>query len=177
MPPIDPIPTDEIVQHLTRSQNRLYGYIFSLLGNHHRAEEVLQETNIVLWRKAGEFRAGSDFMPWAFAIARFQVMAHLRDKKRDRLLLDPEVAELVDADVAEEAGHLAETQTALRTCLSKLPEKSRTLIDARYFSGRSIKQLAEITEKSEEAIKVALLRIRRGLRECVQRELARETGS
>jgi RNA polymerase sigma-70 factor, ECF subfamily len=177
MPSSDTSPDDTFVQHLTASQNRLYGYIFSLLSDHHRAEEVLQETNMVLWRKAGEFRVGSDFIPWAFAIARFQVMAHLRDKKRDRLLLDPEVADLVDTDVAEEAGNLAESQAALRICLSKLPKKSRTLIDARYFSGRSIKQLAETMEKTEEAIKVALLRIRRGLRECMQRELARETGT
>ncbi len=174
MPIHETAQSDTFVQYLTAAQNRLYGYIFSLLGDHHRANDVLQETNLVLWRKASEFRPGSDFIPWSFAIARFQVMAHLRDRGRDRFLLDPEVAELIDADVVEEAGHFAETQAALRACLSKLPERSRSLIDLRYFSRQSIRELAEGAKKSEEAIKVALLRIRRGLRDCLQRQLQEE---
>ena len=75
-------PTEYFIQALTESQNRLYGYIFSLVGEHHAASDILQECNLVLWRKFGEFRPESDFIPWAFAIARFQVLAHLRDRKR-----------------------------------------------------------------------------------------------
>ena len=66
MSPSDPAPADDFVQQLTANQNRLYGYIFSLLGDHHRANDVLQETNMVLWRKAAEFQTDRDFIPWAF---------------------------------------------------------------------------------------------------------------
>ncbi|MDF1745393.1 MAG: sigma factor, partial [Gimesia sp.] len=45
--------TEQFVQQLTENQNRLYGYVYSLLGDHSRAEDVLQETNLVLWRKIG----------------------------------------------------------------------------------------------------------------------------
>jgi len=164
-------PAETFVKSLTESQNRLYGYIYSLLGDHHRAADVLQESNLVLWRKAAEFRPGADFIPWAFAIARFQVMAHLRDKGRDRCILDPDLIELVGEEVEQECGELEELQVALRVCLTKLPEKSRGLIDSRYFGGLSIKQLAEEVQKTATAIKVALMRIRRGLRDCVQREM------
>ena len=86
--------TEHFVQQLATHQNRLYGYVYSLLGDHSRAADVLQETNIVLWRKIDEFQTDKSFLPWAFAIARFQVLAHLRDHNRDRLLLDAELAEL-----------------------------------------------------------------------------------
>ena len=164
-------PAESFVQSLTESQNRLYGYIYSLLGDHHRAADVLQESNLVLWRKAAEFRPGADFIPWAFAIARFQVMAHLRDKGRERCILDPDVVEMFGEELEEDAGNFEEMQAALRVCLTKLPEKSRSLIDSRYFGERTIKQLAEEVQKTVSAIKVSLLRIRRGLRDCVQSQL------
>ena len=89
-------PTEYFIKALTESQNRLYGYIFSLVGEHHAASDILQECNLVLWRKFGEFRPESDFIPWAFAIARFQVLAHLRDRKRsDARFVSPEIVELL----------------------------------------------------------------------------------
>tara|TARA_R110002167_G_scaffold59668_1_gene169225 strand:+ start:94 stop:618 length:525 start_codon:yes stop_codon:yes gene_type:complete len=167
-------PSEAFVRELTNSQNRLYGYIFSMLGDHHRAADVLQESNLVLWRKIEEFRPGSDFIPWAFAIARFQVMAHLRDKKRNRCLLEPDLIELIGEEMQEEAEGFEELRVGLRACLAKLPGKSRLLIDSRYFGGQTIKQIATESQKTAEAIKVALLRVRRGLRDCVQRELGKE---
>ena len=95
----------------------------------------------------------------------------MRDKGRDRCVLDPDVVEMFGEELEEDAGNFEEMQTALRACLTKLPEKSRSLVDSRYFGGRTIKQLAEEVQKTASAIKVALMRIRRGLRECVQREI------
>ena len=169
-----PDPAESFVQLLTSSQNRLYGYIFSLVGDHHRAADVLQESNIVLWRKSSEFRPGSDFIQWAFAVARFQVLANLRDKGRDRCVFDEELIELVSDELGESAVGFDSMREALRRCLAKLPLKSRSLIDLRYFEEFSIKQLADEIDKSAEATKVALLRIRAGLRDCVNRELAKE---
>ncbi|MDF2378163.1 MAG: sigma-70 family RNA polymerase sigma factor [Verrucomicrobiales bacterium] len=167
--------TESFVQQLTMGQNRLYGYIYSLIGDHHRAADVLQETNLVLWRKAAEFRPEADFIPWAFAIARFQVMANLRDQGRDRCILDPELLDLVGEELVEVASEFEEMRDALRNCLSKLPSKSKAMIDSRYFGGRSIKELAGELNKTADATKTALMRIRKGLRVCVQREMAKES--
>ena len=91
--------SEGFVRHLTENQTRLYGYVFSLLGDHARAADVVQETNLVLWRKIDEFQPEKPFLPWAYAIARFQVLAHLRDKSRDRLLLDEELAEVMSVSL------------------------------------------------------------------------------
>ncbi len=171
----DAAETEQFVQQLAESQNRLYGYVYSLLGNHSAAADVLQETNLVLWRKLNEFNASKPFLPWAFAIARFQVLACLRDKKRDRLLLDTELAETLADAVEHEASLLPEVRPALRTCIGKLSDTNRELIELRYFKGESIADLGESLGRKVSAVKVALLRIRRALAECVERQLAEES--
>ena len=46
-----PETTEKFVQRLTANQTRLYGYVYSLLADHSRTADVVQETNLVLWRK------------------------------------------------------------------------------------------------------------------------------
>ena len=121
------------VQQITEHQNRVYGYVYSLLGDHARAADVVQETNLVLWRKIDEFQEDKPFLPWAFAIARFQVLAHLRDKKRDRLLLDPELAESLCGVVEDQAEQFDDVREALRPCMQTLTAGSADLIQKRYF--------------------------------------------
>ena len=59
-----------------------------MLGDVDQANEVLQETNLVLWRKSDEFQSGSDFKAWSFRVAHFQVMAFRQRQIRDRLVFD-----------------------------------------------------------------------------------------
>lgn len=162
------------IRLLTEHQFRLHGYIYSLIGDHHRAADVLQETNIVLWRKAAELKSADQFLFWALAIARFQVLAHLRDCQRDNCLLDAELADLVSDAVTQESMRFSELQTALRGCLQKLAPHGRGLIEQRYFRDQPIKAIAEAEGRSVEAIKVALLRVRRSLEKCVRRRMAAE---
>ena len=165
-------PTEHFIQSLTESQNRLYGYIYSLLGDHHAAADVLQECNLVLWRKFGEFREGSEFIPWAFGIARFQVLAHLRDAKRAQArFVDADLAELLHEEAAAQAGEFEELRAALRQCVGKLAPSSRELVERRYFRKLAIQAIADETERNLSAVKVALMRVREALRECIERQM------
>jgi len=166
--------TEHFVQQLATHQNRLYGYVFSLLGDHSRTADVLQETNMVLWRKIDEFQTDKAFLPWAFAIARFQVLAHLRDKKRDRLLLDAELAESVSLETERQAEHFDELREALRPCMKTLSAGNHDLVERRYFRAMSISDIAREVDRTVSAVKVALLRSRRHLSECIQRRMAAE---
>lgn len=165
-------PTENFIQSLTESQNRLYGYIYSLLGDHHAAADVLQECNLVLWRKTGEFRAGAAFIPWAFGIARFQVLAHLRDQKREQArLLSADLVGLICEEAEQQAGQFEELRVALRHCVARLPEHSRELVDRRYFHRHAVQAIAEEMKRTLSAVKVALMRIRDGLRQCIEQEM------
>lgn len=166
--------SEEFIKQLTENQNQLYGYVFSLLGDHNQAADVVQETNLVLWRKLDEFDSRRPFLPWAYAIARFQVLAHLRDHKRDRLLLDAELVEAMSGKIEQQANHLEAIRNALRSCIRELTPANRELIESRYHRYLSVGEIATMTTRTEGAVKVALLRIRRQLSECIQKRMAVE---
>lgn len=169
-----PDATERFVQQLTECQSRLFGYIYSMLGDHSRAADVLQETNLVLWRKNSDFEPDRPILPWAFGIARLQVLAHLRDQKRDRCLLDAQLVESLADETEKQAGQLEAVRTALRQCIELLGMESRDLVQRRYFRSTPIREIAESVDRSASAVKVALLRARRQLADCVQKRIVAE---
>ncbi|MEW4528291.1 MAG: sigma-70 family RNA polymerase sigma factor [Maioricimonas sp. JB045] len=167
--------TEDFIRQLAEHQNRLYGYVYSLVGDHSRAADVVQETNLVLWRKIGEFDSDKPFLPWAFAIARFQVLAHLRDRKRERMLLDESLVETLSAEAGQQATQIDSLREALRQCLQRLQPDHRDLIERRYYRSMSVADVANALDRTVSAVKVALLRVRRQLAGCVQKRLAAES--
>ncbi|MFI4873862.1 MAG: sigma-70 family RNA polymerase sigma factor [Blastopirellula sp. JB062] len=166
--------TEQFIQLLTDHQNRLYGYIYSLIGDRNRTADVLQETNLVLWRKLDEFNPNQAFLPWAFSIARFQVLANVRDRKRDRMLLDTELVETLSSEAESMAEQFDTTREALHRCMQTLSSRNRELIERRYFRAMPLTQIAEAISSSPGAIKVALLRVRKQLAACIHQRLAVE---
>jgi DNA-directed RNA polymerase specialized sigma24 family protein len=83
--------SDSYIQQLVGLQTRLYAYILTLLADAAAAEDVLQETNLVLYCKAKEFTEGTCFDAWAFRTARNQCLAFWTLRGRDRLVLDDQV--------------------------------------------------------------------------------------
>ena len=67
-------------------QSALRGFILSLVADCSAAEDILQETNLVAWRKAADFESGSNFRAWAFRIAHFQILSYRQKVSRDRLV-------------------------------------------------------------------------------------------
>jgi RNA polymerase sigma-70 factor (ECF subfamily) len=159
----------EFSKLITENQQKLYGYIFSLLGDSSATWDVLQETNIVLLRKKGEFRKGSNFTAWAFATARFQTLAYLRDRSREPVtLLTPDLIELFAEDSEAEATQFDIRLSALGKCITRLPEKSRSLVDLHYNQRMAMKEIADSLNQTPNAIKQAIFRIRRALQDCIE---------
>lgn len=161
--------TAEIIQLLTTHQSRLYAYALSLLGNREQAQEVMQETNVVIWRKRDQFELGTNFGAWMLKVAYYQVLEHRRKLNRQALFV---VNEEFLSELAEEAKQSTEKlelqQMALQECLARLPERQRDLIRRRYSDGASIKVVAEQVESAVSAVKQALFRARCKLIECVR---------
>ena len=164
--------SEKFVGLLTAAQASIYAYILSLLTDREAARDILQETNVVLWRKQGEFLAGTNFTAWAFNIARHKVLAHRRVTARDRLLFDDalfdRLADRAYAD-AEVAGRLIQ---ALEECVDELPPRQATLVRQRYDVGGSVQAIAKSRGQSAGAVSVTLCRIRRVLAACMERKIA-----
>ncbi|MCM8525867.1 MAG: sigma-70 family RNA polymerase sigma factor [Lentisphaeraceae bacterium] len=165
---------ENFIRLLTESQNRLYGYIYTLIGDHSRAKDVLQEANLVLWRKYDELEKIENFKAWSFTVCRFQVMAYLRDKKRDRLLLDPELAEMMSESAEMENTLMSEAQPLLRKCIAELPEQNRSMIEMKYFGKMMMQDIAEKLKRSLTAVKVSIHRTRKVLQDCIRNKMLEE---
>ena len=162
---------DAYVQQLTASQGRLRGFILASLGNYVDTADVLQRTNLILWKKAREYRPDAEFLPWALTIARYEVLSFIRDRQRDRLVYSSDVAELMLDAAAAEATDSDDRQLALRKCLEKAPRRSMDMLWQRYGAEKSIRQIAADANRSEDAVKSLLLRIRKALQRCIEGEL------
>jgi RNA polymerase sigma-70 factor (ECF subfamily) len=165
--------TERFIRCLTDHQGRLFAYLVSLLGDVHEARNVLQETNLELWRKSAGFVEGTDFAAWSRRVAHFKVLAFLRDRKRDRHLFDEALLDQI-AERSQPAEDDETLRVALRRCLATLPDGLRQLIGRRYGSGLSIAEIARRVDKSEAAMKVALSRVRKQLLHCIEKRLAAE---
>ncbi|MCA9237351.1 MAG: sigma-70 family RNA polymerase sigma factor [Planctomycetales bacterium] len=163
--------SDEFVRLLTGAQVGLFRYICGLVGDPNDAGNILQEANIVLWRKAEEFRPGTSFDAWARSVALWQVKAWLRDRGRDRHVFSSElVSQLVQRPIASK--DIEPSRRALRVCVQSLNEGDKKMLVHRYFSNSAICEIAEQTQKTPAAVKSCLFRIRKSLRRCIERRLS-----
>jgi len=163
---------EHFIAALSSSQNSLFRFIYSLLPDPDLVDDVLQETNMVLWRKVDEYDETRDFLPWARKVAHFQVLAAIRDRSRSRLVLDEELVNLLEEEVEEEDTRESMRMHALERCLSRLPEKRRELLLQRYRRGASVEKMANTLNQSVGALSQALYRIRQALMKCVERQLS-----
>ncbi len=166
--------TEEFIELLTGAQSAVFGYIMSLCHDHARANDILQETNLTLWRKAEDFEEGTNFTAWACRTAYFHVLNQRRKMSREQLVFDEEVLDYL-AERQEERAEGADARlAALRKCVAKLPDNQRELVEERYKPGASVQEIARDQGKTEGAISQALLRIRTSLQACVEKKMLKE---
>jgi RNA polymerase sigma-70 factor (ECF subfamily) len=166
--------SDDFVALLTKHQRQLHAYIFSLVWNPADADDILQETNIVLLKAAAEFDSSREFLPWALAIARFQALAGLKRRQRLRFVFDESLARALADDAAREDPVLEARRLALATCLQKLPAADRDLLVRRYEPKAVVGEMAAALGLSLKALSDRLRRMRQRLLECITRTLAEE---
>ena len=160
--------TEEFIELITSFQGRLYGYILSLVGNPNDVNDILQETNLVMWKNSAEFEIGTNFKAWSFRIANFQVMAFRQRQVRDKLVFDDSVLERIIEDTEKADEYYNERRIALHQCIEKLNDRQRDLITRRYKDGFSVQAIAADLMNSASTIAQALFRARQSLIRCVQ---------
>jgi RNA polymerase sigma-70 factor (ECF subfamily) len=168
---------NEIMRLLTAHQGMLYAYILSIHPNRVAAQDILQETNMALWKKRELYEPGTNFKAWSFRFAHFQTLAHLkRVKNRDWLVFSEHLMEAMSEEACEVLLDFEERSGALRNCLAKLSATDQDLIRSHYQSGIPLADLGGRLGRTRAAVKQALLRIRRNLRTCIERQLLAERG-
>lgn len=163
----------EFVGRLTAAQFALRAYIVFLVGNSEDAKDILQETNLTLWREAPSYDASRPFLPWAKKIAWYQVKTFRTRQARDRLVFDEELLECV-AQAADEAVDTDRMLKALEACYERLSRSQKTVVQSRYFQGRSVQTIAQRLRCSVGSVSMLLFRIRDRLGACVEDVMLKE---
>ena len=165
---------EQFVSLFTRNEPALRAFIRSLLPSWDDAVEVMQNTSLVLWRKFDTFDQKTEFLKWAFVVARFEVLKYRRTIARDRHVFDEDLVQRLAEEAADESDVLEAERKALGSCLAKLPDQQRELVESAYAPGMKIKVLAKQIGKSATALYKSLNRTRQQLLNCIERSLAKE---
>ena len=166
---------ETFVRLFSKYESNVRAYVASLLPHWEGVDDVMQETNLVIWRKFDQFNLEgpeSSCLAWSFTIARYEVLRYRRQRATDRLVFSEDVYELLAAEAEEVAVDQTQRQNALRHCLTKLEAPQRQLIRIVYAEGVSIKNVAENTGRTPTGLYKALARIRKALQRCIRFSLA-----
>ncbi|MFN0076838.1 MAG: sigma-70 family RNA polymerase sigma factor [Prosthecobacter sp.] len=165
---------DRFLRLYVEHEGPLRGFVRSLVPTLEDAREVMQETAAVLWRKFDETASSEGFRRWAFGVAKFEALAFVRDRARDRHVFGDAVLAALETDAMEAAETSLQEESALEECLQKLTPAQRTLVEAAYAPSARMGELARASGRTVMSIYKTLHRIRIALVECTQLALQRE---
>lgn len=163
-----------LVEQIAGIQPRLFSMILALVHEVNTTNDILQETNLVLWRKADEYDRSRSFDAWAFGVGRMQVRAHMTRAGRDRLMLGESASKKIAALAARDADQFDDRHAALQHCLDTLSDTHRKMILDRYQADGSVQRIAKSLGRSADSVSTTLLRVRRSLAECIEKRMAAE---
>jgi RNA polymerase sigma-70 factor (ECF subfamily) len=174
----DPMPHhrhEEFVGLLTASHDRLLGYLLSLLGRWHDAQDVLQRASVLMWQKYDSFESGTDFMAWASTLCFYEAKVFQRTASRSPLHFDDDLLALLAEERLEDLKQQEWRMEALETCFDTLRDDDRRLLRASCADHGDITALAARMGRAPRTLwnKIAILR--RLLADCVMNRLQEET--
>ncbi len=166
--------SEEFTELLTQCERQLFAYILAMVWKAQDAEDLYQQTAMLLWEKFDEFERGTNFKCWAFSFARHVVLNFQRSQQRRKTFLTAKLAStLADRQAARPADELDSFADALGDCMDQLSNTDRRLIHLCYGDEQTIKQIAEKLGRPAQSTYNSLCRIRRRLFDCVKRAVSR----
>ncbi|HOK66758.1 MAG TPA: sigma-70 family RNA polymerase sigma factor [Anaerohalosphaeraceae bacterium] len=155
-------------------QRNFYAFILSSVHNYADANDLLQETATVMWRKFDEFQQGTSFLAWGITIAHNLVLKFFNEHKRSRIQFDDALLKDLADTTMNEIKNVNTLTEALRHCFQKLNETNQKLLRLRYQEGMTIKAIASMLGKPVFGMYKAFARLQDALQVCIENTLRRE---
>ncbi len=165
---------EDFSRQFAEHQRLLFGYLVTLLGDPSAAEDVFQETCVVLLRERENYQPGSKFVGWATTIAYNQVRRYRRERTQRRRMIGGDLLALIADEASTRSDENVLRREALTDCLSKLKDEDRRLVRTAYGESTSLKSAAEKLSRPVNTVYKSLNRIRGKLYDCIQRALSSE---
>ena len=141
----------------------VYHFIARLVTDAGRAEDLVSEVFIDVWRQADRFEGRSQVSTWILSIARFKTLSALH-RRRDTEL-DEMAMELIEdsADTPEEVVLNRDRSVQLRICLAQMSRDHREILDLVYYQEKSVEEVAEVIQMRRSTVKTRMFYARKRL--------------
>jgi RNA polymerase sigma-70 factor (ECF subfamily) len=167
----DPKRYDEFAGLIRLHTSQVLAYIHSLVLNWSDADDLFQETCLILWQKFDDFTPGTNFLAWALRVADNKVMK-FQAKESRRTTFVAGLRDALQADFAGRSSNEAEASLAsLSRCMDKLPPSDQRIVKLCYIEHIPVRQLAAALDRPLKSVQNSLYRIRGWLLDCIRREL------
>lgn len=165
-------PSREYLQLIASHQGLLYTHIRKMVTDAHGAQDVLQETNLLLWQSSEKYEMGTNFGAYACKVAYFKSLEYIRKRKRsDFLSFDSDIVESLGT-AAQEAMHEDEHELALGNCMKELKPEEQRLLKRRYYDRATVRAISEEEGCTEGSLQQLFFRIRKSLKICIEQKVS-----
>jgi RNA polymerase sigma-70 factor, ECF subfamily len=146
-----------------RHNVRLYHFIVRLVTDAGRAEDLVSEVFIDVWRQADRFEGRSQVSTWILSIARFKTLSALH-RRRDTQIDEIDMELIEDsADTPEEVVLNRDRSAQLRICLAQMSRDHREILDLVYYQEKSVEEVAEVIQMPKSTVKTRMFYARKRL--------------
>jgi len=162
-----------------RYQLDLRQFLVRRTGNRTIADDIAQEVLVTAVQQLDQLQEADAFKSWLWTMARNKTVDYLRKLSRERknnqqMLEFMIMRQAVVSEGRSEFPESSEVRVALRQCISALPPRSQQLLNAFYFDSQSAESIAAARSQKSSSIRMALLRIRQALAQCIRQRIGSE---
>ena len=146
-----------------RHNVRIYHFIARLVTDAGRAEDLVSEVFIDIWRQADRFEGRSQVSTWILSIARFKALSALH-RRRDTQIDEIDVELIEDSgNTPEEAVLNRDRRAQLRICLAQMSRDHHEILDLVYYQEKSVEEVAEVIQIPKSTVKTRMFYARKRL--------------
>lgn len=164
---------EEFAELIRRHQSHVFAILYRYERDHHRLEDLAQETFVKAWRSLDQFDGRAPFQHWLSKIAVHAALDHLRKQKRSQneigfpelgedaleWLHDPSKQSELDANQAREI---------LGAAMRRLSAEDQLVLTLLELEDRSVKEISAVTGWTLVTVRVRALRARGRLRKALE---------
>ncbi len=165
------LPQEDLIRTVLGQRARISAGVWLVVRDVHLTEDVFQEVVVKAVENRHLFTNEAQLLSWCRITARNLALNLLRKRRRETTVVSEQIVDLLEQEWEGEGAAVAARIDALQDCLEALPEKSRGMLEARYFQGRSCADVGQALGMGLDAVYQRLSRLHRSLRGCVEEKL------
>ncbi|TGV02693.1 RNA polymerase sigma factor [Flavivirga rizhaonensis] len=141
---------------ITLYKERLYWHIRNIVKSHDDTDDVLQNTFIKVYKNIHNFKGNSKLFSWLYRIATNESITFINKNAKRLQITSEEIQQLAINNLTSDVYFEGNTiQLKLQQAIATLPEKQQLVFNMKYFEDIKYKDMADILETSEGALKAS----------------------